>query len=242
MAGPRLHVEIGARAWEQHLSLAPDAPAQLRSLLRRPDALDAFYGGCVFPDWGYEGIHDDAAEDSHWPPFWKDLFTLLQERRPPPWDDEGAREIAFALGVVVHGVSDELWHFSKDGHICFLDMVARRDGLDHHTCEVSCEVFAHLECRHRKMPDLGLWPASLVKQVYARREIAIDDEQLLRGRVKIERQWRKGAHWGWLAYPYYRLKYPWCRAHYCDDRNGAAGHGAQAAARKVIEVFQEWWR
>ncbi len=240
MAGPRLHVEIGALAWERHLLPNPDTPAGLRALLRRPDALNAFYGGCVFPDWGYEGIYDDAAEDSHWPPFWEMLFAGLGERRSRVWDGEGRMEVAFALGVVVHGVSDELWHFSKGEHTCFLDMVAQKDGLDHHTCEVACEVFTHLECPHREMPDL-LWPVELVKQVYAKREIAVTEEQLARGRLKIERQWRKGAHWGWLAYPYYRLRYPWCCAHYRDGCNGAAGHGARAAAVRVLRVYRQWW-
>jgi len=79
MAGPRAHVEMGAWVWEKHLSVAPNVPSGLTALMRSPLEYSAFYCGCMFPDWGYDGIHDDAAEDSHWPPFQETFFTFLKE-------------------------------------------------------------------------------------------------------------------------------------------------------------------
>ena len=239
MAGPRTHVEMAARAWEQYLRLRPDIRPELGGWFEHAGVRAAFYSGCIFPDWGYGGIDDEAAEDSHWPPFQEELLAQARAQCARPWSVDGGRLMAFALGVVVHGISDDLWHFSRDRHTCFLDMALQKDGLEHGPCERVCEVFVHLECPGRPMLGRFWWPDRAVLEVYARRGFTVTPAQLKAGYRKMAGQWRQGAWLGWLAYPTCRMRYAWCREHYRGDAHGAVEHSARAAAARLVEVCPE---
>ncbi len=236
MAGPRTHIEMGALAWARLQTQLSVLPSELSTLFTNTQTnLASFYCGCIFPDWGYDGINDDAAEDSHWPPFQEAFITVIQQRYTLPWEAEAERLLAFCLGVMVHGITDDLWHFSKDGHQCFLDMAKRHDHADHGPCEVACDVFSHRQYPHR---DVDFWwPLETIKRVYASRKIQVTPQQLLTGFNKLEHEVLKGARWSWLVYPYYRLKYPWCHTHYQGVAYGAVRHGATAAAEYIQTYF-----
>ncbi|KAI8620258.1 hypothetical protein BC830DRAFT_1100190 [Chytriomyces sp. MP71] len=76
--------------------------------------------GTFFPDWGYAcASKGDAAEEAHWPPFWKAAFAYLHSNYPPSnsqnasldvWGDDAIPLLSFLLGVVAHGVTDYTWH------------------------------------------------------------------------------------------------------------------------------------
>jgi hypothetical protein len=239
MAGPRTHVEMGAFLWEQSLLAGQNVPPGLSALGQSPANRSAFYCGCMFPDWGYDGIDDDAAEDSHWSPFQEAFMAFLKQRAAFPWDAEAQRLIAFCLGVIVHGITDDLWHFSREDHRCFLDVAKARDGADHGPCEVACEVFTHIQCTRRPMRGQFWWPLDVARDVYAERGISVTLAQLAAGCRKLEGEWRKGARWSWLAYPYYRAKYPWCHAHYRGDQYGGIAHGAAASVPYVQQAYAQ---
>jgi len=98
MAGPRTHVEMGAWVWEKHLSVAPSVPSGLTALMRSPLEYSAFYCGCMFPDWGYDGIHDDA---------WSWLVYPYY-RRKYPWCH--AHYQGTEYGAIAHGAAVAAHH------------------------------------------------------------------------------------------------------------------------------------
>jgi len=203
------------------------------SIFETPAERNAFFCGCIFPDWGYDGINPDAAEDSHWSPFQEAFFQYLKETLVAPWDAEARKLVAFSLGVQVHGICDELWHFSTDGHACFLDMALKHDGVAHRPCEVACDVFCHLQCRHRRLNGNFWWPDKAIIEVYNRRNIRITLAELVAGFRKLEHQLAKGARLGWLIYAVYRFRFPWTHGHYRKSAHGGIAHGAEKSLAPV---------
>ena len=83
------------------------------------------------------------------------------------------------------------------------------------------------------------WPVGVIHRVYEQRKITVTPIQLEAGFRKLEREWYMGARWGWLAYPYFRAKYPWCQQNYHSTHHGAIAHGATAAAQRIQEVYAQ---
>jgi len=94
-----------------HVWVARDAvryvpPGDLQDLLNRPGIVDIVRNGAMYPDGGY-AINDGYGEISHWEPFHKVYLEWIRKTYSPPWSDEAAKHIAFLLGMVAHGLTDQ---------------------------------------------------------------------------------------------------------------------------------------
>ncbi|MBN1352894.1 zinc dependent phospholipase C family protein [candidate division KSB1 bacterium] len=240
MAGPRTHIEIGAILWEKYVLPREDIPDELKEVYRNPDVRAAFLAGCIFPDWGYDGINKGAAEDSHWQPFRQVLFDYINNANPLSESPDRKRLMAFYMGVLTHSVSDDLWHFSGENHTSFIEMAKIKDNAEHRPVEVACDVFCHSQCPFRRLHGALWWPPiETLCSVYEKRNFNVTPDELVAGFRKLEHQLKKGARLGWLAYPYYRIKFPWAHANYRENQHGGIRHGARVAADAVLTAFSE---
>jgi hypothetical protein len=96
-----------------HLWMATDAlnyveAGQLRDLVTRPDLLHIIRNGAMFPDGGY-AVSDGYGEISHWEPFHLAYLEWIQSNYAPPWSEEASLHIAFLMGIVAHGMADQMY-------------------------------------------------------------------------------------------------------------------------------------
>ena len=230
-AGPRTHAEMGQRAWDQYILAAPDMLPGLAEFRPDAEAMRAFYSGCTFPDFGYNGINEDAAEYAHWYPYQQAYLAHLLETYPPPWNEAARREVAFFLGILCHGVGDIPWHFDEDGHKSLLTMARENDNAGHGFTEHITDLFSHVLFELEPEPrGRFVWPVETARTVFERADVAVTRDELVRGCDKLEGQWLRGARLGPVAYPYFQAKIPWCRAHYEDYYYGGVEHGAALTA------------
>jgi len=94
----------------------------LRALVEDPGLREVIRNGAMFPDGGY-AVGDGYGELSHWEPLHLAYADWIREAFPQPWSDEARRHVAFLLGMVAHGVSDQLY----DG--MYLERAAFHDGV-----------------------------------------------------------------------------------------------------------------
>eukprot|EP01087_Luapelamoeba_hula_P019893 TRINITY_DN6663_c0_g1_i1.p1 TRINITY_DN6663_c0_g1~~TRINITY_DN6663_c0_g1_i1.p1 ORF type:complete len:909 (+),score=122.76 TRINITY_DN6663_c0_g1_i1:56-2728(+) len=81
------------------------------------DHPDAFQNGAAFPDFGYgcplksDGYPNLPAmsEAAHWPPFHKRFAQYIHANMSLS-SENGQKAMAFLLGMVAHGVADNVWH------------------------------------------------------------------------------------------------------------------------------------
>lgn len=230
-AGPRTHAEMGQRAWDDYLLDMEEFLPGLRELRADDDAMRAFYCGCTFPDFGYNGIYDDAAEYAHWYDFQQGHLAFVIERFPPPWDAEARKHIAFFLGTLCHGVGDVPWHFDEWGRRSLLSEAKRFDDADHGTCEIVTDVFSHV--RFPLAPPMAgrfWWPQEEMIEVFRRQGFEVTPDQMARGCRSQENDWNRGATLGRLAYFHFRAKYPWSFKHYETYHYGGVDNGAAYSA------------
>lgn len=90
--------------------LAVDAlpPGELRDFVSRADVRDVLLNGTMFPDGGY-AVGDDYGEMAHWEPTQDLYLEWIVANHPAPFDDEGARHVAFLLGMMSHGMADQFY-------------------------------------------------------------------------------------------------------------------------------------
>ena len=107
--GNHAHIAISLRAAE-HL---PDGP--LKDLASDPTLQRMLVGGSFFPDGGY-GIGHPYGETAHWGPYHRAFAAQLRKECPAlpgnPATDAGKacrQKLAFLLGMVSHGLADELF-------------------------------------------------------------------------------------------------------------------------------------
>ena len=239
-AGPRTHAEMGQRAWDRHILETPEMLPGLVEFRTDTEAMRAFYSGTLFPDFGYGGINDDAAEYAHWHPYQQVYLEYLLERFPPPWDAAARREIAFFFGILCHGVGDVPWHFDEDGHKSLLTMAREEDNSGHGFTEHITDIFSHV--LFDLEPDVRgnfVWLTRTAQTVFERAGIAVTAEELKRGCRKLEAEWMRGARLGPIVYPYFQAKIPWCRAHFEDYYYGGVDHGAALTAMCIRYYYAQ---
>lgn len=84
----------------------PEGP--LKALLEREDLQAALVNGAQFPDGGYAVGHG-YGELAHWEPFQSHYLAWIRENHPQPLTDEGARHVAFLMGMASHGLADQVF-------------------------------------------------------------------------------------------------------------------------------------
>lgn len=210
---------------------ARDAAAIL-ACLEAPDAMDAFMSGTVFPDWGYRGVNDDAAEAAHWNPFtdaFADLIAERRYRRSFSGFEERDRPglIAFLLGVLLHDAIDEYWHFDVDGGKSFLSEAKQREGLSHGEVERYCDFML---LREHGTPRLcGRYPELAILDVYRGMGIDVESRQLKTGYAKMEKEIRLYSARAKLPQGNLRRRCAWTFAHFLGEEFSGAKKGALMA-------------
>lgn len=238
-AGGTTHCEMGQRAWDQYLVPERDMLPGLADLRADDDAMRAFYCGCVFPDFGYDGINADAAEYAHWYPFHNAYFEYIKERFPPPWDSEARRHVAFFLGVICHGVGDTPWHFDEGGDKSFITAAREHDANE--DADVVAEIFGLVLFRLRpRLAGCYWWACDDALAVFQRCGVAVTRDEIERGCRTQEAEWKKGAMFGPIAYPVFESRYPWTRKHFEDYYYGGVQHGAALTAMCIRQYYARW--
>ncbi|GEM_PF-768036 len=110
LGGPEL---VRANGNYSHLWAAMDAleklePGDLREMLTRPELRKMIQNGANFADSGY-GVQHPYGEIGHWEPYHMAYLNWIRANYAPPWSDEAAEHIAFLMGIVAHGMSDQLY-------------------------------------------------------------------------------------------------------------------------------------
>lgn len=101
--GAYSHVHISQLAVQE----LPEGP--LKALLSDPYFVAMYEAGSMFPDSGY-AVGDDYGERAHWAPFHNAFIHHIQETYGPDYDSVEARErIAFLLGMMSHGLTDQIY-------------------------------------------------------------------------------------------------------------------------------------
>jgi hypothetical protein len=226
--GIRSHAEIAQLSVRTYHEQAAQIVPGLEQLFACEANLRAFYSGCAFPDWGYAGIHPDAAEDSHWRPFHEAYVNVLLARYAPPWTPEAQQEAAFFLGVISHSITDIPWHFSEKDHLSFLAAGLKHDGAGHGEIEMGCDFLLYGERElHPSVQTEAWFPIDTLLAVFdrqGRRKVTRD--QLLAGTTRAQSMFFGGGVAGMLKAREQREKMPWVCRHLDDYYYGGLEHGA----------------
>ncbi len=236
--GGRIHAEIGLRCVEDHLIPSERMLPGIGEMFKTVEIKNILYRACVFPDWGYGGISQDAGEASHWHPFMRAWADVLGEKfGRKPLDGDAQKEAAFFLGAVCHNIADLPWHFGEPGYPSFLEMAQREDGASHTLAEIGSDLI-----RYRREPLAHLM--RLVDYTPVDTIMAAMD----RAGVKVERRLMETGMrrenivlWGGVAVGFFKAEdlkksMPWCVAHVEDYYYGGMRHGAAACA-----VWCRYW-
>lgn len=211
---------------------------------KHDDNRRAFFSGCAFPDWGYAGIDQDAAEDAHWRPFHLAYLEVLRRRFPPPWDAEAQRQVAFFLGVISHSLTDIPWHFSSSTDKSFLEMGRIHDNASHGDVEKGCDIILYAE--QSLSPSMHMdtwWPLEVLIEVYERHGRPVTREQLAAGTARAQSMFLGGWVVGALQARRWKERMPWVYAHLNDYYYGGMEHGAAIttmANRHYYARLQGW--
>ena len=144
MAGKRTHLESIHVLMDQ---LDYGNIDYLKENLSDAKCFDAFRSGVTFPDWAwYEGSIHDAGEESHWKDFLNAYFEGINDGSYCSSFTNFEKDlkdvyICFGLGILLHGIVDEYWHFDIGKYSNFLSHSLEKDGASHSECEASCDIF-----------------------------------------------------------------------------------------------------
>jgi hypothetical protein len=228
--GQTTHVWITRHAIE-HLEDGP-----LKALVSDPANEAALVHGAMFPDGGYPLGHP-YAEDAHWEGFQGDYQAWIEAHHAPPFSDEGARHVAFLLGLGSHGMADQTfdafyfnWSSIKDADHGW----AQGESFD----EASDFIFASLHGA-QEVPERWV-PQDTLIDLYTARGIAVDAETLDDGQGLLETAIALvglGSQNPDLVDEYAAL-FPWGGAHLDDpDLPGTPACEGEWVARYWEEVY-----
>jgi MYXO-CTERM domain-containing protein len=151
---------ITAHAHVSDLAVEELPAGALRDLLSDPEVRQALRSGSVFPDSGY-AADDPYGELAHWEPFTDAYLRWIVAEHPPPWTElEDRRRVAFLLGAMSHGMSDQVFDS------LFMHKTAQYDGSSD-DLDVACETFLVIEHDPRISPLSVFLPGAEVQQIFA---------------------------------------------------------------------------
>ncbi len=242
-AGVCAHAEMGQRAWDAYLVSEDEILPGIAAFRSDDDVMRAFYSGCCFPDFAYDGINQDASEYSHWYPYVNAYMEYLQAHYPPPWDHEAMRHVAFFLGHLCHNVGDWPWHFNDGENKSITSAFVERYGLD--VDDFASDIFAHtIYTIHPSLQGRFWWPQEDAFAAFQKDHVKVTRDEVARGCVKMEGEWRKGATFGPIVYPAFQWKYRWFRDHMEDYYFGGIDHDAALIAQCLRYAYArlQGWR
>jgi hypothetical protein len=230
-AGQRTHLEMGKRALDAHCADVETMLPGFREVFADEEAIASYYAGCMFPDWGFGGINDQAAEDAHWRKFQETYYKYLVEKCPRPWDADERRRVAFFLGIVCHGMTDLPWHFSKEGHQSLLAMSWGADRAGHTETEATYDIFLYRDGTPPKnlIPRLK-WPMEDIQEVYRRFGAVVPQEQLDRSLQRTHAMFNGGPLAASVSASSLESKFPWVKKQTEGYYFGGVEHGGALTA------------
>ena len=230
-AGQRTHLEMGKRALDAHCADVETMLPGFRDVFADPEAISAYYAGCMFPDWGFAGINGQAAEDAHWRKFQEAYYHYLKEKYPRPWDADAKRRVAFFLGIVCHGMTDLPWHFGKEGHPSLLAMSFGADRAGHSETEASYDIFLYRDGTPpgKLIPKLR-WPMEDIREVYRRFGTVIPEGQLERSLNRTHAMINGGPLAASVSASSLERSYPWVKNKVEGYYFGGVEHGGALTA------------
>jgi hypothetical protein len=230
-AGQRTHVEMGRRALDDYGVAVEQMLPGFREVFASDQAKSAYYAGCMFPDWGFGKINDQAAEDAHWKRFQDPYFTYLTEKCPYPWDEEDRVRVAFFFGIVCHGMTDLPWHFSKEGHPSLLERTWGNDRAGHTQTEFAYDLFLYRDgTPPGQLISKVNWPMEDIKEVYRRFGTILPAGQLETSLQRTHAMFNGGPLAAGLSAGSLQRSYPWVHQHVEDYYFGGVAHGGALTA------------
>jgi hypothetical protein len=227
--GQTTHVWITRQA----LELLP--AGELKSLLVANE--DALVHGTMFPDGGYPLGHP-YGEAAHWEPFQDRYREWIAATHLPPYDDEGARHVAFFMGLGSHGMADQ--HFDA----CYL-----RWSQNHYDTEHGWAAGASMDeatdfkwaalTGAQELPERWL-PDEVLVGLFAEHGIDVDTGTLGQGQGLLEAAITLvgiGSENPELVADY-EAAFPWATAHLEDP---AVPGAPMYEAERVALYWQELW-
>jgi len=243
MAGLRTH--LAAAELVLNITGSDTANTQelkaLRGILHAPDTRDAFFSGAIFPDWGWR-IHNEASEMAHWSPFTdkytQNLVTGAYVYSHIRYEEANyPKYAAFLMGVYLHDITDDPWHFDLPMKKSFLTEARERDGLSHGDCEAYCDIFLQGE---REMPAWNIWYNDFfLFDCYRTLHITITFDQLKRGfanKLSALARSQRAARW---KYRSLSRKYTWTHENFMSKNYGAIGEGVELAVPFLAALARE---
>ena len=227
--GQTTHVWITREA----LRLLP--AGDLKTLLQANE--DALVHGTMFPDGGYPLGHP-YGEAAHWEPFQDRYLQWIRDNHGAPYSAEGARHVAFYMGLGSHGMADQ--HFDS----CYLSWsrdtydtdAGWADGfsMDEATDFLWAELTGPQDVPERWVPD------TVLVDLFADHGIDVDEDTLSEGQglleVAIQLVGIGSQNPDFMDQ--YRAKFPWAGTHLEDD--AVPGIPAYEAERVAV-YWQEMW-
>lgn len=230
-AGQRTHIEMGKRAVDKYCDRADDMLPGFTDLFKGEEVMAAYYAGCMFPDWAFPHINNQASEDAHWKRYQEPYCKFLEETCPYPWDDEERKRIAFFMGIVCHGMADLPWHFSKEGHDSLLARSFANDRAGHAETEYSYDIFLYQDGipPQKLIPKLW-WPLEDIREVYRRMGTILPSGQLETGFTRTNLMINGGPTAARLSADGLKRKYPWVKDKTEGYYFGGVDHGGALTA------------
>lgn len=242
-AGVCAHMEMGQRAWDDYLVHEDAILPGIAAFRADEDAMCAFYSGCCFPDFAYDGINQDASEYSHWYPYVNAYMEFLSAHYPPPWGKDAMKHVAFFLGHLCHNVGDWPWHFNDGADKSLTTAFVEHYGYD--VDDLASDIFAHTVYRIHPNPGGRFWwPQDDAFAAFQKDRVKVTPDEIARGCVRLQGEWRLGALLGPAVYPVYQWKYRWFREHMADYYFGGIDHDAALIAQCIRYAYArlQGWR
>jgi hypothetical protein len=202
-------------------------PGELADLLARDDVRGAFLNGAMFPDGGY-AVGDDYGEMAHWEPLQDLYLQWILQNHPAPFDDEGAQHVAFYLGMLSHGMADQLYDAT------YMERSKAWDPAEswaQHSMDEATDV-AYAAVRGEGIVPERWWPRELLPLFEARGHVVdedtVDQGQQLLG-LAIRYVGASAQYEETVAN--YTAQFPWACTHQVDpDVVGNPPHEAEVVA------------
>lgn len=230
-------IHAHATGMQGHMYMAECAAEQssdprLRALFE--EHFLSLQNGAFFPDSGYTADDHDQGEIAHWEQYVQGYIELIRERYPAPLEsDEGAKHVAFLMGLAAHGITDSTFD------PLLMDRSEQVDPGDINELDMTMDIFLVAKLPRSYVPTLS-FDAQTLSDVYQQK---IPHQVTAASVEKAMKTARSGiaAVTTLLSTSagVYEQRHPWAAGAFLDGRvPGGYPFGAQVAARYYEELLR----
>lgn len=220
---------------EQALQALP--PGDLKDLLSQPESVDPLLNGSMFPDGGY-AVSDDYGEYAHWEPFQQAYLRWIRARFAPDYaTGEAALHTAFLMGLVSHGIADEVF----DSRFMELSRVLDPGWQDDNAgLDTASDVLLAAQVGGMSAPEPWV-PYDVLAQLFVdeiHHDVSVDTIQQGQSLLFTALEYVEWARNTDERVEYFGDLYPWSRDHLLDD---AVPGSPPCEGRAVAAAWQATW-